>query len=82
MDNTRIGNGDNVDNVNRLRFSTPTKPLQFVYEMDDFIEFIRQKTRNNVLIRQLIKWLIAEHYDWESLINDIECNGDGNLYSF
>eukprot|EP01084_Bolivina_argentea_P073378 133168_1 len=55
-----------------LRFLTTSNPLDFVDELDEFVEFIRENT-DIKFIRKFINWLISEEYDWDSLLGDIDC---------
>eukprot|EP01084_Bolivina_argentea_P184382 318006_1 len=69
----RIYGGDNNDG-NFSRFL-----LAFDDEIDKFIEFIKVKTANETFITCLIDWMIEEEYDWDSMLDDINCNIKGNI---
>eukprot|EP01084_Bolivina_argentea_P031107 57587_1 len=58
-------------------------PLQFDDEIDDLIEFTLQNADNFVVY--FLYWITNEEYDWDSLLNDMDCNTQpfqSNMYLF
>eukprot|EP01084_Bolivina_argentea_P238116 400055_1 len=75
---------EDVDSGGTLRFATSSNPLQFTDEIDEFIQFILQNNSDNTFIYSFIQWLKIEQYDWESILDDIDCKQfhQSNIYLY
>eukprot|EP01084_Bolivina_argentea_P033967 62828_1 len=74
-----LHDGNTLFRLNRMdnraaktRFGTKVSPLQFNDEMDGLFEIITKVAKNSKTILYMTKWLKNEHYDWESIIYDLQ----------
>eukprot|EP01084_Bolivina_argentea_P056001 102552_1 len=93
------GCGKQVQQSNLYLFLTDYRNedlFEFVYEkyidnteIDQFIQFVREKSDDNEFVTFFTIWLVFEAYDIDSILSDINCEIDGkkqskqsNIYSF
>eukprot|EP01084_Bolivina_argentea_P007790 14619_1 len=78
------------DQLDATPTPTTANAVELTDEIDEFIETIRESTNDHSFIALFIAWIKCEQYDWDSILNDIDCNIDGkgsqhnqsNIYSF
>eukprot|EP01084_Bolivina_argentea_P071325 129707_1 len=72
---------DTTTEINKKQdqLDATTTPTTANDEIDEFIETIRESTNDHSFIALFICWIKSEQYDWDSILNDIDCTIAGGF---
>eukprot|EP01084_Bolivina_argentea_P071324 129706_1 len=74
-----VCNTTNVEDTEQNKKQDQLDPTKLTDEIDEFIETIRESTNDHSFIALFICWIKSEQYDWDSILNDIDCTIAGGF---